>query len=248
MRVELISYSGSDLQVANSARVSFDKESSWEITEEYDPPTGETVESARAKGLPIRTIPSKALRKEDVRLINYLARNKHFSPFNHCFITTRIKAPIFVARQLVKHKFMPWNEVSRRYVDSPPEFYMPEEWRERAENKKQGSSDKIIETITIEDLGTATIDKPVAAAINHCLWIYKEMLKANVCPEQARMILPQNMMTEWYWSGTLGAYCDMLKLRLDAHTQEETQGVAQAIYAVIEPLFPVSVEALLENR
>src|SRR5690606_26868498 len=78
---------------------------------------------------------------KDEKLIRYLARHKHYSPFNHCFATVRVKAPIFVARQLVKHEYMPWNEVSRRYVDEDPEFYLPKEWRGRAEDKKQGSSE-----------------------------------------------------------------------------------------------------------
>lgn len=248
MQVELITYSGSDLVVANAARVSFHKESGWDLSEWKDPPTGETLESAAEKGLPVRTITTKVLRKADARLINYLAKHKHFSPFNHCFITLRIKAPVFCARQLVKHKFMPWNEVSRRYVDEPPEFYMPEDWRKRAEDKKQGSSDELIETIFIEGAGTAQIENVVGASIRQAMWVYDELLKAGVCPEQARMVLPQNMMTEWYWSGTLGAYCDMLKLRLDPHTQEETRMVAEAIRDVITPLFPCSVEALLENK
>lgn len=173
---------------------------------------------------------------KDNKLIRYLAQHKHFSPFNHSFISVRVKAPIFVARQLVKHKFMPWNEISRRYVDDEPEFYFPEYWRKKADNVKQGSSD--------EECVDAKYTYPndgVEAALLH----YNALLEADVCPEQARMVLPQNTMTEWIWSGTLGAFCDMLRLRLDSHTQKETQLVAQKIKDIIEPLFPVSVKELL---
>lgn len=173
---------------------------------------------------------------KDNKLIRYLAQHKHFSPFNHSFISVRVKAPIFVARQLVKHKLMPWNEISRRYVDDAPEFYFPEYWRKKAENVKQGSSD--------EECVDAKYTYPsdgVSAALLH----YDALLEAGVCAEQARMILPQNTMTEWIWSGTLGAFCDMLRLRLDSHTQKETQLVAQKIKNIIEPLFPVSVKELL---
>lgn len=172
---------------------------------------------------------------KDNKLIRYLAQHKHFSPFNHSFISVRVKAPIFVARQLVKHKFMPWNEISRRYVDEEPEFYFPDYWRAKADNVKQGSSDD-------------EVDCPpgyVESRVDLMLAAYTEMLDQGVCPEQARMILPQNTMTEWIWSGTLGAFCDMLRLRLDSHTQKETQLVAQKIKDIIEPLFPVSVKELL---
>jgi len=177
--------------------------------------------------------------EKDAKLINYLAKHKHHSPFNHAFLTFRVKAPIFVARQLVKHKFMPWNEVSRRYVDEPPEFYVPETWSERAENKKQGAGDEFYDQAWAEGLLEESVNKAVVA--------YTAMIDSGVAPEQARMVLPQNTMTEWWWSGTLGAYGDMLKLRLDPHTQYESRIVAQKIRDQIEPLFPVALKAMLEN-
>ena len=178
---------------------------------------------------------SDFIKAKDVQLIRYLATHKHFSPFNHSFLSVRVKAPIFVARQLVKHKFLPWNEVSRRYVDEEPEFFMPPVWRKRAENVKQGSSDE-------------TVQCCIASDIENSLQLYKDMLEHGICPEQARMVLPQNMMTEWIWSGTLGAFCDMLRLRLDPHTQYESRIVANKIKDIITPLFPVSVAALLEIK
>ena len=215
--VEYIQHTGSDLAVVNAARVSFDKESSWEKNGKF----GGT---------------DNDLSEKDEKLIRYLANHKHFSPFNHSFITLRIKAPVFVARQLVKHKFMPWNEVSRRYVDDEPEFYFPDVWRAKAENVKQGSSEQEV------DVNPKFM---TYASVGESLKEYNRMLSLGVCAEQARMILPQNMMTSWWWSGTLGAYCDMLKLRLDPHTQKESRIVAEKVKEVIEPLFPVSVPALL---
>lgn len=215
--VSYIQHCGDDLSIANAARVSFHKESEWEITSTSDP--------------------QKQLSEKDVKLINYLAKHKHFSPFNHSFITLRVKAPIFVARQLVKHKFMPINEVSRRYVTEEPEFYFPEVWRKKADNVKQGSSEEVYNV----DWDLPYVKENIQSLLN----MYEQFINTGMCPEQARMILPQNMMTEWWWSGTLGAYCDMLRLRLDSHTQKETQDVAKQVRHLIEPLFPVSVKALL---
>lgn len=215
IEVTLIDSMGSDLSVVNAARVSFNKVS----TEFSD---------------------------KDNKLIRYLAQHKHFSPFNHSFISVRVKAPIFVARQLVKHKFMPWNEISRRYVDEEPEFYFPDYWRAKADNVKQGSSDEVMDNIWwIPEDSWYPVKEGVSESVRIALNRYNRMLECDVCPEQARMVLPQNTMTEWIWSGTLGAFCDMLRLRLDSHTQKETQLVAQKIKDIIEPLFPVSVKELL---
>ncbi len=224
IEVSLIDYMGTDLSIVNAARVSFHKESEWEHTRDLD---------ENCDPVPCW------LSAKDVKLIKYLANHKHFSPFNHSFITVRVKAPIFVARQLVKHKFMPWNEVSRRYVDEEPEFYIPD-IRVRSENAKQGSGH------IHPDEDNLSID--IKAFSRKCLKQYNWLLAENVAPEIARAILPQNMHTEWIWSGTLGAYCDMLRLRLDPHTQYESRIVAQKIQEIIEPLFPVSVPALLEVK
>ena len=168
-------------------------------------------------------------------MIRYLAREKHISPFGHCFATFRIKAPIFVARQLVKHKFLRWNEVSRRYVDSEPEFYEPKQWRGRSADKKQGS----------EGVVNITLDQEVQW--NRQLSTYKTLLSEGVAPEQARIVLPQSMMTEWYWSGSLDAFADVCRLRCKEDTQAETQEVAWAISLKMEDLFPVSWVALRDE-
>ena len=212
--VELIDSCGDDLSVVNAARVSFNKQSEFEDTD---------------------TVCHK-LPEKDAKLINYLAEHKHKSPFNHCFMSFRVKAPIFVARQLVKHEYLPWNEVSRRYVTDEPEFYIPDTFRAKAENVKQGSSDQCVPFLT----------NPVQRASATALMVYDMLLEQGVCPEQARMVLPQNTMTEWIWSGTLFAFAKMCKLRLDAHTQRETQEIAKMIDKYAQVLYPVSWKALME--
>lgn len=219
MEVTLLDSCGSDLSVVNAARVSFHKEADWEVKAGMRP--GD-------KGI---------LASKDAKLIGYLAEHKHKSPFNHAFLSFRVKAPIFVARQLVKHEYLPWNEVSRRYVTDEPEFYFPDYWRKAADNVKQGSSDE-------PALSTTYVTEQ---AVRTTLIEYMRLLSEGVCAEQARMILPQNTMTEWIWSGTLFAFAKMCKLRLDAHTQKETREVAEMIDKEAKVLFPVSWKALMDN-
>jgi thymidylate synthase (FAD) len=221
MSVELVDSMGSDLSVVNAARVSFNKESDWEIDTVFH---GEFFENVHK------------LSEKDAKLINYLAKHNHFTPFCHAFLSFRIKAPIFVARQLVKHQVgLSWNEVSRRYVDDEPEFWFPEVWRKRAENVKQGSADEAVQL---------TFDYAGQIAVN-ALGAYESMLQAGVAPEQARMVLPQNTMTEWIWSGSLMAFARVCKLRLDPHAQKETQEVAQQIASLVPNQFEHSWKALL---
>jgi len=184
---------------------------------------------------------SKEFDDNSVRLIKYLAKHKHMSPFGHCFASFHVKAPIFVARQLVKHKFLRWNEVSRRYVDDEPEFYVPDVWRGRSADKKQGSDgviyyryDKFLHEREGRSFGVDQV----------CLEEYRDMLAAGVAPEQARMVLPQSTMTEWWWSGSLDAFADMCRLRITPDTQYETRQVALMIDKKMLELFPVSWLAL----
>jgi thymidylate synthase (FAD) len=207
----LIDYMGSDLSVVNAARVSFGKVSDWN-----EPSMG------KASGLSDR----------DAKLVRYLAVHKHFSPFGHAFCTWHVKAPVFVARQLVKHKFLRWNEISRRYVDDNIEFYEPKEWRGRSADKKQGSE------------GVVNVELALLAAHATALEQYEELLEAGVAPEQARMVLPQSTMTEWWWSGSLDAFADMCRLRITPDTQYETRQVALMIDKKMLELFPVSWLAL----
>lgn len=215
MDVTFIDAMGSDLSVVNAARVSFDKESSWEGGSHPD------------------FDPDKRLSKKDVRLIRFLAKQGHWSPFAHTAITFRIKAPIFVARQLAKHQVgFAWNEESRRYVDSEPEIYVPDVWRGRSADKKQGS-DGVVEVSTAFRVDADTAKE-----------LYKDLLAQGVAPEQARMVLPQSMMTEWIWTGSLYAYSRMYKERTSSDTQKETRDIAKRIGREIEPLFEVSWAAL----
>jgi len=206
---------GNDLTVVNAARVSFGKESEWD----YEESDGYSFK--------------QHMKLKDKKLIKYLAKHKHISPFGHCFASFHVKAPVFVARQLVKHKFLRWNEISRRYVDSDPEFYVPNTYRGRSLDKKQGSAGKV----TVSDNGFNEI----------AMTEYEYLLDLGVCPEQARMVLPQSMMTEWYWSGSLDAFADMCNLRCKPDTQAETAEVAWEIDCSMVKLFPVSWRALRDE-
>lgn len=215
IRATLLNSMGSDLTVSNAARVSFGKNRK-EFLNKGDP----------------RVRPSG---RSDEELIQDMAVEGHISPFGHCFASFHVKAPIFVARQLVKHKFLRWNEISRRYVDSEPEFYVPKQWRGKSKDKKQGS-----EGFVHTKADPSFVDYTT-------LRVYKELLEDGVAPEMARMVLPQSMFTEWWWSGSLDAFADMCKLRLKEDTQYESRLVAQQISEEMERLYPVSWKALVKG-
>lgn len=218
----LIDHMGSDLSVVNAARVSFGKESQAVEWLNYDYPNGNRCGDLIA-----------VLDERDTKLIEYLAKHKHLSPFGHAFASFHVKAPIFVARQLVKHSYLRWNEISRRYVDSDVEFYVPEVWRGKSADKKQGSEGVVKGVIPTEYNEV-------------CLDVYQQLLGGGVAPEMARMVLPQSTMTEWYWSGSLDAFASMCKLRCASDTQYESRIVADQISQVMGGLFPVSWDALLQ--
>ena len=228
--VHLIDYMGSDLTVCNAARVSFNKETEWEVDKEAADRLAATGSSAPVSEL-VR------LGENDQKLIRYLAKHNHWTPFAHPQITLRIKAPISVRTQFFKHKqgFVE-NEISRRYVSYTPEFYYPR-WRGKPTNgAKQGSEDFI--QLSVMD------EKKYLDAVQSCVDSYDRLLEAGVAPEQARFILPQGMYTEWYWTGSLAAYARFYKQRIDEHAQWEIRQYAEAIGNVIQPLFPVSWENL----
>jgi len=205
MNVSVVDKMRRDLSVVNEARVSFAKHK----TEFED---------------------------NDEKLIKYLATHDHWSPFGHASMQFRIKAPVFVARQLVKHQVgLVWNEVSRRYVDNEPEFYMPFMWRGKPENKKQGSSDLEHEF-------------DITMLMQNAKDTYNQMIEEGIAPEMARMVLPQNMMTEWYWSGTLYAFARVCNLRNKEDSQEETRMVTHEIARHMKDHFPVSTKYLLDEE
>jgi len=220
-KVTYVDHMGSDLSVVNAARVSFAKTSEWMSIPEAGPTVG-------------------LLTEQDEKIINYLAKHNHWSPFGHASLQIHVKAPVFVARQLVKHQVgLVWNEVSRRYVDHEVEFHMPDVWRGRADDKKQGSSE---EEIDINPRHSMVDD--YEQVCQKAKWTYEHLLRQGVCPEQARMVLPQSMMTEWYWSGTLMAFARVCNLRCKPDTQLETQMVANQIDEIGNDLFSYSWGAL----
>ena len=207
MQAELIDVLGNDLTVVNAARVSFDKH-------------------------------HEKFTDGDEKLIKYLATHGHWTPFGHPQLQFRISAPIFVARQLVKHQVgLVWNEVSRRYVETKPIFYSPSNWRNKAENKKQGSGDEIVD-LTPKEWGI--IDNAYRWANDS----YSMLLKRGVAPEQARMLLPQATYTEWYWTGSLFAFSRVCVLRLNSEAQMETREIVEQISKLIKPKFPISSKYL----
>lgn len=240
-KVDFIDKMGSDLTVVNAARVSFDKISEWENP---GGPLGYTLEDPRLKAA-------------DIKLIRYLALHNHWSPFAHAMIQFRVTAPVFVARQLVKHQVgLVWNEVSRRYVDDKPEFYLPESWRGRPINKKQGSSDLMIDVRQLDEIATLfpktsedieSVSSPEYIC-DSSQETYDEMIKLGVAPEQARMILPQNTMTTWIWSGSIYAFARIDSLRNKPDTQQETQDVAIQFGQKIKKYFPVSWHYLTNTQ
>lgn len=227
MKAELIDHMGSDLTVVNAARVSFDKTSEWL-------PSGATTDYP---GVVYQG--HKVLAERDAKLISYLARNGHFTPFTHSQIIIRETVPIFVARQRFKHVVgFTYNEVSRRYVDDDPEFHLPRIWRSRPEGGlKQGSAGPIQHNMAARDRYIGALREMESA--------YKDLLQMGVAPEQARMVLPQSMMTSYYVTGSLAAWARAYKQRTDAHAQVEIQELAKQWGDIIAPLYPVSWQALV---
>ena len=225
--VELMDHMGSDLTVCNAARVSFNKESEWGL--DFD-----AIE--RLKSCPYNKDDVRLLKEKDEKLIRYLAKHNHWTPFAHPQITLRVKAPVSIRTQFFKHKqgFVE-NEISRRYVSYEPEFYSPT-WRGKpTDGAKQGSEDFIT-----EETRTNLYDAIYRESYETALHVYNTLIEKGIAPEQARFVLPQGMYTEWYWTGSLAAYARFYKQRKDDHAQWEIREYANAIGKIIEPYFPVS--------
>jgi thymidylate synthase (FAD) len=226
--VQYMDHMGSDLTVVNAARVSFDKESDWVTSHPTNPEDG-TIDYTTIAGL--------HLSDRDTKLINYLAKHNHWTPFGQCNLQLRIKMPIFVARQMMRSNIgIVWNEVSRRYVDSGPEFYESEVWRGRPDGSiKQGSG---------EDTGFTSEQVHYDRVTMECVRTYNEMLDSGVAPEMARMVLPQSTYTEVVGNFTLAALARVVSQRIDSHAQWEIQEYARAMSEIAEQYFPVSWKAL----
>lgn len=210
MRVEFIDKLGSDLTVVNAARVSFAKQ-------------------------------KQKFNDDDQGLLNYLAEHGHWSPFAHPQLQLRVTAPIAIARQLGKHQIgLTWNEISRRYVDYRPESHVPNEWRGRAANKKQGSGKPIDDDAEIRRIYKLSLD------IAH--GTYAALLASGVCPEQARFVLPQAMFTQWFWTGSLMAFARICKLRCADDAQAETREIGRQIANIASRYFPAAWAALTNEK
>jgi len=209
-----IDHCGSDLSTVNAARVSFGKKSEWE------------------RGV---YFAQDVLSDRDTKLIKYLAKHRHTSPFGHAFASFHCTGPLFVHAQLVKHKFLRTNTISRRYTTENIEFYVPDVWRGKSDDKKQGS-EGIVDVGDWDDANWAALKA------------YNDLLEHGVAPEMARMVLPQSLMTEWIWSGSVDAFADMCRLRCATDTQAETRLVADDISKKMSELFPVSWSALMVCR
>lgn len=254
MKVEYITHMGDDLMVVDAARVSFDKKSEWEAWPAPAPTMEEHQSYSHGVAPPKPNI--KKLSEKDTKLINYLAKNGHWSPFSHPQIQIRVTAPIFIARQLWKSHigvsggdagYMPWNEVSRRFVDDEPTFYFPKKWRGRPPGSiKQGSSDQKLPdpSIPVYCKGTWTYD----GIIDLCEQFYLGMIEEGYAPEMARMVLPQSMNTSWIWTGSLLAFIRIYNQRIDGHSQLESQMIAKQLGKILEAHFPVSFKAWTEKK
>ena len=209
--LEYIDHMGSDVNVVNAARVSFAKE-----VKEFNLTT-------------------------DTKLLNYLAKHDHWSPFAHTCISVRCKVPLWLARQLVKHQVGGnWNEESRRYIDDSPMFWFPEELHTRPDSVKQGSGGvHSASEFWLREMRDST---------EHNFTMYKDMLAVGIAPEEARFVLPLNTMTNFVWTGSLLFFCRVIRQRQDGHAQLGAQEFAALAATVVQPLYPHSWAALMENK
>lgn len=245
MKAEYIDHMGDDLSVVNSARVSFNKTSEGIGVDKF-------ISQEDGDGLCTLSAFVPTLNEGDTRLIKFLAKHNHFTPFTHATVTMRETVPIFVARQRFKHVIgFTYNEVSRRYVSDSPDFHMPENWRYRPENVKQGSSDtQFVQKFSqpfMNGLKSDDISTEYETHIKNSERLYTEMLESGVCPEQARMILPQSMNTEYYVTGSLMAWARAYELRIKPTAQLEIRLLAKEWDTVMRVLYPVSWKALTEG-
>lgn len=252
--IELISFMGTDLDVVDAARVSFNKKSTYDLVGPYSSEAAcrgafhRDPQACLEPRLSSSGWVYQRVNDGDANLIHFLARERHFSPFTHVIAKFRIRMPLFLARQWYKHRIglekdCGWNEVSRRYVQDEPEFFLPEKgFRKKAAKVKQGSSDELV-TKGFNDKPLLNL---VRAHYDASKRLYQGMLDAGVAPEDARMVLPVAMMTEWVETGSIMAYARMVKLRSDEHAQSYIRPYAEAISNLLCERFPISWRALME--
>lgn len=255
MKVTYIDHMGNDLSVVNAARVSFNKKSEWDyaygdnIDEYYFNEKGWCKWDGTNLILIDVSEVKRHLHEKDKKLISYLATHNHWSPFTHTSICLHWKVPLFLKNQLYKHMIglnfgepigeeMPWNEVSRRYVDEEPEFWYPEYFRPKGGTSKQGSLDE-------EHPGNEYYQEYLNRVIDFCTQAYEDALANKVAPEQARMFLPENTYTEWYWTGSLMAWARIYNQRTHEGAQKDLLPLMDELDKIMSDLYPVSWEALL---
>lgn len=227
IKVELLDSMGDDLACVNAAKVSFANESEWEWQTEYE------------SGVPVNDTP--VLSAKDKKLIDYLARHDHWTPFAHTALKFRVAAPVPIRTQCFKHKVgMVENEESRRYISSEPEFYIPDFIRSKPEGSiKQGSGTKHYAS----DMWLEDYEFHMQQSGN----LYANMIQDGVCPEQARFVLPQGAIVNWIWTGNLVSFANFYNKRTDTNAQKEVQVVAELVGKEVERIFPVSWKALTEK-
>lgn len=225
--VELLDVFGSDLTVANAARVSFNKESFYEKETFIDAAGNEQI--------------IEKLSERDAKIIDFLAEHKHITPFFYPQLQFRIKMPIFVAREWFRSVIgFARNEVSRRYIKTIPECFIPQLLRKSDKNIKQGSS---LDPVENHD----EVLQRMQGFVDQAIVLYEELLAAGVCPEQARIILPQGMYTEFIETASLSAYARIVMLRKEATAQQEIQWYARAVEQLVHQVFPISWTALMKH-
>lgn len=234
MKAEYIDHMGSDLSVVNAARVSFDKESEWLPSgnrNDYDGVIYQTINGH-----------SVNLSEADTKLINYLAKHDHWTPFAHTSVQLRMAAPVPIRTQCFKHKQgLVENEESRRYISSRPVLFIPDEFRSKPTGgAKQGSDGKHPSSGYWKTLYRAKCEAMID--------LYETMVADGVCPEQARFVLPQGVEVNWVWTGNLYAFANFYNKRKDSHAQKEIRDLADCVGAIIQPLFPVSWKALTNEQ
>lgn len=177
----------------------------------------------------------------DLKLMNYLIKNQHMTPFEHITMTFSVHCPLFVRAQWMRHRTWSYNEISRRYTDEEITFYLPKALRVQSDNNKQGS----IDNSHVNDEKSLICDMDIQQI--HAFQLYKKLLEAGVCREQARSILPQSMMTTFWATTDLRNLLGFLKLRCDEHAQAEIREYANAIKELIRPIYPHVISAFENN-
>lgn len=231
MKAEYINHMGDDLSVVNAARVSFDKKSTWDV----EPMCCGHGTFHGCCGDPV---PAETLKEADAHLIRYLAKHDHWTPFAHTSVSLRMSAPVPIRTQCFKHKQgLVENEESRRYISSRPVLYVPEVFRTKPGGSiKQGSAGRHMNSEFWKNVYITRCQDMIS--------MYEAMILDDVCPEQARLLLPQGVEVNWIWTGNLYAFANFYLKRTDSHAQKEIQELAKQVGEIIQPLFPVSWEAL----